>query len=173
VAAYTIAAATPTFSPAAGTYYNPITVTISDTTSGVTIYYTTNGSFPTLSSPSCTSPCTVPVAVTTTIRAIAAGNGISQSGTGVAVYTIAANTPTFSPPSGTYSTAQTVTISDTTSGVTIYYTTNGSFPSTSSTSCSNPCTITVATTTTVKAIAAGNGISQSGVGLATYTITGH
>ncbi len=173
LATYTIAANAPTFSPVAGTYYSPLTVTISDTTAGATIYYTTNGSFPTLSSPSCTSPCPILISTTTTLRAIAAGNGISQSSTSVAVYTIAANNPTFSPGSGTYSTAQSVTISDTTSGVTIYYTTNGSIPTTSSTSCSNPCAITVATSETVKAIAAGTGISQSGVAFATYTITGH
>lgn len=173
VATYTIAANAPSFSPPAGTYYTPLTVTISDTTAGVTIYYTTNGSFPTTSSASCTSPCLVSISTTTTLRAMAVGNGISQSSTSVAVYTIAANNPTFSPGSGTYSTPQSVTISDTTSGVMIYYTTNGSIPTTSSTSCPNPCTISVSTTTTVKAIAAGNGISQSGVGFATYTITGH
>ena len=99
--------------------------------------------------------------------------GISQSGVAVGVYTIAANNPTFSPGSGTYSTAQNVTISDTTSGVTIYYTTNGSTPTTPSTSCANPCGITVSTSETVKAIAAGNGISQSGVAVAVCTITGH
>lgn len=174
VATYTISASAPTFSPGAGTYYTPQTVTLSDTSSGATIYYTTDGSFPTLSSHSCSSPCTIAVvSITTTIRAMAAGNGISQSNTSVAVYTIAANTPTFLPASGTYSTPQSVTVSDTTTGVTIYYTTNGSFPTTSSTSCSNPCTIAVSTTTTIKAMAIGNGISQSGVGVATYTITGH
>ena len=172
VATYTIAANNPTFSPGSGTYYStPVNVTISDTTSGVTIYYSTTG-FPTLSSPSCTSPCNVPITTTTTIRAMAQGNGISQSGTAVATYTIAANNPTFSPASGTYTGPLSVTMSDTTAGVTIYYTTNGSFPTPSSTSCSNPCTITVSATTTVKAIAAGNGISQSGVAVATYTI-GH
>ena len=174
VATYTIAASNPTFSPGAGTYYStPVSVTISDATSGVTIYYTTDGSFPSTSSPSCSSPCSLTVSITTTIRAIAAGNGISQSGTSVAVYTIAANTPTFSPGSGTYSSAQNVTISDKTSGVTIYYTTDGSFPSTSSPSCSNPCSITVSTTSVVRAMAAGNGIAQSGVAVASYTITGH
>src|SRR5271165_5417839 len=37
---------------------------------------------------------------------------------------VAAATPVFSPPSGTYSSAQTVTISDSTPGATIYYTTD-------------------------------------------------
>ena len=172
LASYTILASMPTFSPSAGTYYAAQTVTITDTTPGATIYYAVNG-FPSTSSPSCASPCTVAVSTTTTLRAIAVANGISQSNTGVAVYTIEAYTPTFSPPSGTYSTAQTVTISDATSGVTLYYTTDGSFPSTSSTSCANPCSLTVSTSTIVKAIAAATGISQSGVGIGNYTITGH
>jgi len=172
-ATYTISASAPTFSPAPGTYYTPTAVTILDITPGATIYYTTNGSFPMTSSPSCSSPCTVSIATTTTLRAMAAANGISQSSTTAGTYTIAANTPTLSPGSGTYSTAQNVTISDTTSGVAIYYTTNGAIPTTSSASCSNPCSLTVAMTETVKAIAAGTGISQSAVGSATYTIIGH
>ncbi|HTS09520.1 MAG TPA: chitobiase/beta-hexosaminidase C-terminal domain-containing protein, partial [Candidatus Eisenbacteria bacterium] len=132
-----------------------------------------NGSIPTTSSTSCANPCQLAISTTTTVKAIASGGGYVSSNVAVATYIIAANNPTFSPGSGTYPTAQNVTISDTTAGVTIYYTTNGSIPTTSSTPCSNPCSITVATSETVKAIAAGNGISQSGVAFATYTITGH
>ena len=44
--AYTITVATPTLSQAAGSYTGTQTVTISDATSGATIYYTTNGSTP-------------------------------------------------------------------------------------------------------------------------------
>jgi len=170
---YLIQAPTPTMSPLSGTYYTAQTVTISDTVGGATIYYTTNGSIPTTSSTPCANPCKLMVATTTTVKAIASGGGYVSSSVAVATYTIAANTPNFSPGSGTYSTAQSVTISDTTAGVTIYYTTNGSIPTTASTSCANPCTITVSSTTTVKAIAAATGISQSAVGVATYTITGH
>ena len=43
-------AAAPTFSPAAGTYTSTQSVTISDATTGATIYYTTNGTTPTTSS---------------------------------------------------------------------------------------------------------------------------
>jgi hypothetical protein len=170
---YYIQAPNPTISPAPGTYYSTVNATIADVVSGATIYYTTNGSSPSTSSTSCANPCQLTISSTTTLKAIAAGGGYSPSYVAVATYIIAANNPTFSPGSGTYPTAQNVTISDTTAGVTIYYTTNGTIPTTSSTSCSNPCTITVANTEIVKAIAAGNGISQSGVAFASYTITGH
>jgi hypothetical protein len=60
----------------------------------------------------------------------------------------AAATPTFSPAGGTYTTAQTVTISDATSGATIYYTTNGTTPTTSSTQYTGPLTVSGAQTPT-------------------------
>ena len=80
-----------------------------------------------------------------------------------------AATPTFSPVAGTYATAQTVTISCTTPSSSIFYTTNGSTPTTSSTPYTTP--ITVSTTQTVQAIATAAGFSQSAVGSAAYTIT--
>ena len=60
-------------------------------------------------------------------------------------------TPTFSPKAGRYAEAQTVTISCTTEGATIYYTTDGSDPTVSSTLYTQP--ITIEETTTLKAIA--------------------
>ena len=77
------------------------------------------------------------------------------------------STPTFSPAGGTYTTAQTVTISCSTSGATIYYTTNGSTPLASSTMYNGA--ITISETTTLKAIAIKDGTS-SNVAEATYTI---
>ena len=77
-------------------------------------------------------------------------------------------TPTFSPAAGTYSEAQNVTISCTTTGATIYYTTDGTTPTTSSSVYSTP--IAISTTTTVKAMAVKTGMTNSSVASATYTI---
>ncbi|SEF29536.1 Chitobiase/beta-hexosaminidase C-terminal domain-containing protein [Amycolatopsis pretoriensis] len=76
--------------------------------------------------------------------------------------------PTFSPPGGTYSAAQTVTISSATSGATIRYTVDGSTPTASSTLYSGP--ISVPNSRTVNAIALKSGSTNSPVSSATYTI---
>lgn len=80
-----------------------------------------------------------------------------------------AATPTFSPTPGTYNSPQTVTISETTSGVTLFYTNDGTTPTTSSAVYDGP--ITVSSTETIKAIAAGSSNTNSAVASATYTIT--
>ena len=75
--------------------------------------------------------------------------------------------PTFSPAGGTYTTAQNVTLTCATSGANIYYTTDGTTPSASSTLYQGA--ITISTTTTLKAIAIKDGISSE-VAEAVYTI---
>lgn len=77
-------------------------------------------------------------------------------------------TPAFSPPEGTYSSAQTVTISSATIGATIYYTVDESAPTTSSLLYSTA--IDIAVTTTLKAIAVKTGMMPSNVATAVYTI---
>ena len=94
-------------------------------------------------------------------------NAIEKTAT-ITVQNPTCATPTFSPAAGTYTEAQTVSISCATASSTIYYTTNGSDPTTSSSVYSSP--LTVSSTQTIKAIAAASGYSNSAIGSATYTI---
>ncbi len=77
-------------------------------------------------------------------------------------------TPSISLASGTYSGTQEVTISDTTQGSVIYYTTDGSNPTTSSNLYSGPISISVSST--IKAMAVLSG-SASSVAASALTIT--
>jgi chitodextrinase len=82
----------------------------------------------------------------------------------------AAAAPSFSPSPGGYVSAQTVTLSDTTSGAAIYYTTDGSVPTTASSVYSSP--ISVGATETINAMATAPGLNNSTVASGTYTIQG-
>jgi hypothetical protein len=80
-------ASAPTFSPAAGTYVGPQNVTISSSTSGATIRYTTDGSTPTATTGTVYSG-PVRIATSATIRAIAIASGMTDSTVSSAAYTI-------------------------------------------------------------------------------------
>jgi len=84
----------------------------------------------------------------------------------VAAFATAA--PTFSPAAGTYTAAQNVTISDATAGASIFYTTDGSTPTSSSTEYAGP--VAVGSTETISAMATASGYADSPVATATYTI---
>jgi hypothetical protein len=165
------AAANPTVSPAAGTYMTAQTVTLSDTTPNASIYYTTNGTTPTTSSTRYNSSTPLQISTTTTVEAIAVATGYPNSALTSATYTIGlpvAASPSVTPAAGTYTTAQEVMLSDTVSGATIYYTTDGTTPSTLSNQYVMP--ISVSATTTINAIAVDTGYANSSVTSAIYTI---
>jgi hypothetical protein len=77
--------------------------------------------------------------------------------------------PAFSVPAGTYATSQTIALTDATPGAIVYYTTDGSTPTTSSTVYSSP--IAVRYSQTVRAMAAAAGYGPSSVTSADYEIT--
>ena len=82
--------------------------------------------------------------------------------------TLVTATPTFAPTGGSYTSAQSVTITDSTPTATIYYTTDGSTPTASSTEYSGA--IAVSHSTTINAIAVASGYSNSAEATATYAI---
>ena len=162
-----------TFSLSGGTYSSSQSVTISTATSGASIRYTTDGSTPTSSYGTVYSGA-VSISSTTTLRAIAYKSGMTNSAVNSATYTIITGTvanPQFSPGGGTYTSSQSVSISSSTSGAAIRYTTDGSTP-TSSTGTVYSSAISVSSTTTLKAIAYKSGMTDSSVSTAVYTISG-
>ncbi len=80
-----------------------------------------------------------------------------------------AASPVFSPAPGTYTSAQTITLSDATPGAAIYYTTNGATPSVNSTLYTAP--VRVSSTETLQAIAVASGYSSSVPTRGTYFLT--
>jgi sugar lactone lactonase YvrE len=158
----------PNFLPGGGTYANAQTVSITSPTSGVTIYYTTNGATPTTSSSVYSSAVTV--AANETLKAIAVSTrnaGTTAASTASYTITGAAATPVLSPVAGTYTAPQLVTIASATADATIYYTVDGTTPTAASAVYTGG--VWASSSTTVKAIAIA-GSSTSGAASAAYTI---
>jgi M6 family metalloprotease-like protein len=121
--------ATPVTSPSsAQVYYVPTQITLSTSTPGATIYYTTNGSTPTTSSSIYTTPITAPANAVTTIKAIAKKNNFYVSDVMTSVYTVTGTvaTPTANQVSGVIDYNSQVILSTATSGATIRYTLDNS-----------------------------------------------
>lgn len=166
---FPLTASAPLISPASGTYTSVQVVSLADTTPGASIYYTTDGSTPTAASDLYSGPITV--SSSQTIKAVAIATGYSASVVASSTYTVnlpAASAPVFNVPGGTYTSSQTVTITDSTPNAMIYYTTDGSAPTASSTVYSHA--ITVSASQTIEAIAVAVGYSASAASSAAYTI---
>ncbi len=137
-------------------------------TPDATIYYTTDGTD--LSSSDTRIEYNAPFTLnkTTTIKACAEYGDMERSEIVEKIITLKTANPTFSPTAGTYSSEQSVTISCANEGATIYYTTDGSDPTTSSAVYSGA--ITVSQITTIKAFAKYGEYDDSEIVSATYTI---
>jgi YD repeat-containing protein len=175
---YTIDTAAPvtTASPAGGTYNTTQSVTLScmdGTGPGCDkIYYTTDGTAPNTESPVYATP--ISIAETTTLKFFATDKTGNSEVAKTEVYTIdtAAPVTMASPAGGTYNTAQSVTLSCT-DGTgpgcdKIYFTTDGSTPTTASTVYSTP--ISIASTTTLKFFAQDKAGNSEAVKTEVYTI---
>lgn len=160
---------TPTLSVASGLYYadQTVTVTIPDPTA--TIRYTTTGVDPTGSDSTVTSGGTISVTQSQTLKVSGWRTGATTSVVVGRTYELKAVTPSMTPGAGAYGSSQSVSISTTTSGATIRYTTDGTEPTSSSTTYSSA--ITVPDTLTVKARAFKSGWTNSDSGYASYSIS--
>ena len=158
--------ATPTFSVESGAVNSGTSVTITCATEGAKIYYTTDGSDPTAASTEYTAAISITEAVT--VKAIAVKDGMNDSAVASASYTIKVATPAFSVTSGAVNSGTSVTITCSTEGATIYYTTDGTEPTAESTEYTTAISVTAAVT--VKAIAVKDGMNNSAVESASYLI---
>jgi hypothetical protein len=160
--------APPVISPAGSTFTGSQMVTITDATTGAKIYYTTDGTAPTVGS----TPYSGPFAITSnaTITAIASATGYLQGAPASAVFSSTANAanPVFSLAPGVYSGPQKLTITDSSSGAKIYYTVDGSIPTTASRLYTGP--LTVGVTETIRAMAIAPGLVPSSMVGAAYDI---
>ncbi|MBF0549903.1 MAG: chitobiase/beta-hexosaminidase C-terminal domain-containing protein [Deltaproteobacteria bacterium] len=164
--------AAPVFSPPGGSYTSAQMVSLTSATQGATIAFTTNGSDPTSSSTIYSGPFKLTGNATIKARAYKSGMNMSDITTAVYVITIPqAKTaaPVFSPPGGSYTSAQMVTLSCATPGATITFTTNGTDPTTASPVYTSP--IKLSGNATIKARAFKSGMNPSDIVTAVYTIT--
>ncbi len=167
-------------SPKGSTFSNSITVNLSatdDTDSAPKIYYTTNGTEPTTSSPSFVSKGSLTLSQTATLKAFAIDNTSKKSTIVSEIYQklISDTTPpviTITPVGGNYSTEQVVVISAKDNidlNPIIYYTLDGSTPTTSSLSFVKTGTLNISSATTLKLFAKDNANQSSQVITHNYT----
>jgi hypothetical protein len=142
--------------------YTTSEVSITCATAGASIYYTTDGSNPTASS---TPYNNTPFSVTssTTIKAFATHTTLPNSEVATLEITQVA-TPTIQ-----NNGSNAISITSATEGATIYYTTNGNPPTTSSTAYTGPLTENVSGVT-IKAIAVKENMIISEVGIGSVTL---
>lgn len=161
-------AAAPTISPDGGTFPASQNVTLASTTSSAQIFYTLDGTIPTPASTLYSGPITI--STDSTLKAIASAAGYIQSSVSSAIFNFSDQTPqvSFSPAAGTYSAAQSVTISDTDTNAKIYYTLDGTTPSSTSTLYTGP--VNVSISETINAIAIDQSMTNSDIGTAAYVI---
>jgi len=155
---------TPVFSPAGS---GPTDITINCGTAGASIYYTLNGTTPSAQNGILyNGPVTVHGG--DTLQAIAVKSGYKDSVVTSQTYTSPpAAAPVFLPGGPYISCPTKITITCSTAGASIYYTTDGTTPTSSSTHYTGA--VTVSNGTTLKAIAVADNYANSDVATMSYS----
>jgi alpha-tubulin suppressor-like RCC1 family protein len=163
------ATAAPTINVASGTLGASTTVTLTSSTSGAVIRYTQNGSLPTESDTEVPANGQIEIAYSSLLRARTFLTG-RQPGMAPARadYELQSAPPTITPGTGTYTAAQTVTITATGAPGAIRYTLDGSEPTSSSSLYSTPVGVSTGMTIMAKTFPS-NGWSASTAASATLT----
>lgn len=164
------------FTPSAGTYATDQLVTLDTPTANAKIYYTTDESNPTTASTEYSGAISVSEADSPmTIKAIAVKDGernsIITSATYIVDHTLVSPVY-FSPPPGTYSSDLLVEILNYTDSADVYYTTDGSTPTSASTLYTGtPISISGDNTSkTIRAIAIKTGMKDSPIATGNFTV---
>jgi hypothetical protein len=168
--------ATPQFNLSSGTYNTEKAVSITTATPGATIKYTLDGTTPNETNGMVYTGA-INITESKTLKAFAYKTNWVNSNVVSASYTLKPATPTFNPPSGTYSTDQNVVISTSITDGVIIYTLDGSEPSEiNGTTYTAPVNLTANTTDetfpVIKAKVFKPGWSDSDTGTANYNMTG-
>lgn len=161
--------ARPVILPNGGAFDEPLDVTLTCSTAGADIWYTTDGSVPTNEPGASVLYSNVTVAVTTSVTIKARGFKADHVPSAVASASFSgpqALTPTIAPPGGSFTGTQAVTIACATTGVVIRVTLDGSDPDESAAVYAG--TFDLTNSATVKARAFRDGLSPSAVAEAAF-----
>lgn len=163
--------AAPVIGPAQRNHADSVTVTMESSTEGAMIYYTLDGREPTTGSPRYQQPITLTETRTVKARAVARDHRDSPvvSADFTVRITPVATAPEFSPRGGTYADLVVVRLQSSTSRAGIYFTLDGADLSTNSARYEQPLALTQSTT--IKALAWGEGYKPSAAVSAVFTVT--
>jgi hypothetical protein len=170
----------PVFTPAPGVYTTAQSVSVNTTTvpAGAQIRYTTDGTDPTTTSQLYTTPIQIPLNTAMDIRVRAFATNWTPSivylGSYLVTGTVNVPAPVFTPPAGTYATAQTLVLNTNTTppGATLRYTINGGDPTETSPEYTQPLPLDLNQDLTVRVKAFAENWIPSPVYSAEYQMTG-
>lgn len=162
----------PGISPGSGSFTKIKTVTMADSSPDTTILYTTDGTIPNPNVHPMRYLGPFSVTASTTVNAIATKFGFADSPVASAKYNVdlpSLPAPAFSLKPGTYPSTQLLNFADANQSAAIYYTLDGTKPTSASNSYAGA-PVQIDETTRVKAIAVEAGYKNSAVTAAIYTI---